>query len=349
MKAVVVVSPGKVAVKDVPTPRRPGTGQILVKVVAAAQNPVDWKFVNYLSPPNVIVGCDFVGFVEDIGAGVPDGLRHIGERVAGFVHGGASPLEGGSFAEYVLADARIVVSVPPHIRHDEAAGFGIAVFTACQVLHQSFGFNLTASYGPATPLLVWSGATAVGQFVIQFATRMNFDVIATASPKHHRLLQSLGATAVFDYHDPNVSDQIKKHTKGALRYAVDCIAEGDAPVRVGECFGAKGGVVATLLKYGGDGLRMDVEQKLNLVFTLLGKPIQLPMALPPLPEHHAHGEQYAEFISKLLRDRALRPLPSSVFRNGLEGAQRGLDYMKAGQVSGVKIIYLIDDTPGIES
>jgi len=349
MKAVVVVSPGKVSVKDVPAPKRPGTGQILVKVIAAAQNPVDWKFVNYLSPPNVIVGCDFVGLVEEIGPGVPEGLRHVGERVAGFVHGGASPLEGGSFAEFVIADARIVVSVPGYVRNEEAAGLGIAVFTACQVLHQSFGLNLNSSYGPSTPLLVWSGATAVGQFVIQFATRMNFEVIATASPKNHRLLQSLGATAVFDYHDPNVTDLIKKHTKGGLRYVVDCIAEGDAPARVCECFGAKGGVVATLLKYGGDGLRTDVEQKLNLVFTLLGKPIQLPMALPPLPEHHANGEKYGQFISKLLQEKKLKPVAAAVLPHGLEGVQRGLDYMKAGQVSGVKLTYLIDDTPGIES
>lgn len=37
-----------------------------------------------------VLGCDFAGTVVSIGSSVPDGLRQIGERVAGFVHGGAS-------------------------------------------------------------------------------------------------------------------------------------------------------------------------------------------------------------------------------------------------------------------
>lgn len=35
-----------------------------------------------------IVGCDFAGTVEEIGTGVPPGIRTIGERVAGFVRTG---------------------------------------------------------------------------------------------------------------------------------------------------------------------------------------------------------------------------------------------------------------------
>lgn len=35
-----------------------------------------------------VIGCDFSGTVVSIGSAVPAGLRKIGERVAGFVHGG---------------------------------------------------------------------------------------------------------------------------------------------------------------------------------------------------------------------------------------------------------------------
>ena len=34
-----------------------------------------------------VVGCDFAGIVEELGADVDPNVRFIGERVAGFVHG----------------------------------------------------------------------------------------------------------------------------------------------------------------------------------------------------------------------------------------------------------------------
>lgn len=37
---------------------------------------------------NIVIGYDFAGIVEAIGPDVPDGLRKIGERVAGFVAAG---------------------------------------------------------------------------------------------------------------------------------------------------------------------------------------------------------------------------------------------------------------------
>lgn len=38
--------------------------------------------------PGNVLGCDFAGVVVQIGHDVPSGLRFIGERVAGSVHGG---------------------------------------------------------------------------------------------------------------------------------------------------------------------------------------------------------------------------------------------------------------------
>jgi NADPH:quinone reductase-like Zn-dependent oxidoreductase len=35
-----------------------------------------------------VSGCDFAGIIEEIGSNVPQGLRSVGERVAGMVHGG---------------------------------------------------------------------------------------------------------------------------------------------------------------------------------------------------------------------------------------------------------------------
>jgi NADPH:quinone reductase-like Zn-dependent oxidoreductase len=109
-KAAVIQQDGSVALREVAVPK-PGPDEILVKVVAAAQNPADcgwevsaviilcdffiqrfWllsgKSALYGKRAGAIAGCDFSGIVEEIGSNVPQGLRSIGERVAGLVLGG---------------------------------------------------------------------------------------------------------------------------------------------------------------------------------------------------------------------------------------------------------------------
>jgi len=104
MKACITTGDGKVALG---TARKPqvGSKQILVKVVAAAQNPPDCKWVylkfsqslieaivgylfQRLISTGLVIGHDFAGIVEEIGSDVLLGVRKIGERVAGFVRGG---------------------------------------------------------------------------------------------------------------------------------------------------------------------------------------------------------------------------------------------------------------------
>jgi len=105
-RAAIVTENGIVfGLADVP---KPGPGQILVKVVAAAQNPVDrecplcahtfsclargiafpvkileiaFKAAKY----GGILGRDFAGVVEELGPDVPEGVRTVGERVAGMM------------------------------------------------------------------------------------------------------------------------------------------------------------------------------------------------------------------------------------------------------------------------
>jgi len=83
-KAVSITQTGpKFGLADVP---KPGPGQILVKVVAAAQNPADWKSLELdlkASQYGGIVGYDFAGMVEELGPDVPAGVRSVGERVGG--------------------------------------------------------------------------------------------------------------------------------------------------------------------------------------------------------------------------------------------------------------------------
>ena len=62
---------------------KPGKDEVLVKIHAAALNPVDWKlsngFGNFLSNFPTILGTDIAGEVVELGEGVTD--LAIGDRV----------------------------------------------------------------------------------------------------------------------------------------------------------------------------------------------------------------------------------------------------------------------------
>lgn len=45
--------------------------------------------------------------------------------------------EGGSFAEYCLADAHILIKIPESLSFEDAAGVGMAGLTASQALWQN--------------------------------------------------------------------------------------------------------------------------------------------------------------------------------------------------------------------
>lgn len=87
-KAVVHVEKGVSELRsDVPLPKVQDQF-IIVKTEAVALNPTDWKSLEYSPSKGALVGCDYVGIVEEVGNGVKD--LKVGDRVAGFARGGKS-------------------------------------------------------------------------------------------------------------------------------------------------------------------------------------------------------------------------------------------------------------------
>jgi NADPH:quinone reductase-like Zn-dependent oxidoreductase len=82
--AIQMKGPGKAEiVTDTPKLR---DDYIIVRTVAVALNPVDWKQIDDQACPGAIVGCDYSGVVEQVGKAVKHG-PHVGDRVMGMVHG----------------------------------------------------------------------------------------------------------------------------------------------------------------------------------------------------------------------------------------------------------------------
>ena len=148
-----------------------------------------------------------------------------------------------------------------------------------QCLHQSL--ELPSAFdtrsGPERTILIWGGASSVGQYAIQFAKLGGFRVVTTASPKNFNLVKDLGADEVFDYGDENVVEKIRAYTSNALEIAIDTISEGKTPKQVTSAIGDKGGRVAIILPY--ESPRPDVEVKLSRVTTLLTHVRSLPLLM----------------------------------------------------------------------
>jgi NADPH:quinone reductase-like Zn-dependent oxidoreductase len=96
-------------------------------------------------------------------------------------------------------------------------------------------------------VLVYSGATSVGQYAVQLAALAGYRVVTTASPRNTELLKSLGAAAVVDYSDADVPAKIKEATGDGVAYALDTIAEESTQVACVKAFGAQGGKLVLTL------------------------------------------------------------------------------------------------------
>ncbi|KAI0047241.1 dehydrogenase [Auriscalpium vulgare] len=343
MLAATVAPGGLIVVKEVDVPK-PGPGEILVKVEAAAQNPTDWRIVKGLAKVGAVVGHDFAGVVENLGPDVPEGLRTLGERVAGFTRGGISA--NGAFSQYVVASAKFgVVHLPDSWTFEDGAQLGVAPFTALQMLYQSHTFpKPPAVVSPSVPLLVSGAASSVGQWAVQLAKISGLYVVATASQKNAALVKSLGADEVYDYNDPEVGQKIKASTKGALKHAVDTISEGKTPQLVFDAFSEEGGVVAAILPYATPP-RDNIKVVNSFAFDNLGKSYDLPRKHVATPEANERVYGHAKLLEQLIADGKLKPNPVNVIPGGLAGVSDGFQYMLEGKVSGQKITYRIADTP----
>ncbi|KAJ7638205.1 chaperonin 10-like protein [Roridomyces roridus] len=349
MKALVTVGDGTVKLQDVDMPV-PGSGQILVKVVAVAQNPTDCKFCTLLlhTRPGNILGCDFAGIIEEIGPDVPAGLRSIGDRIAGVVHGGVGP--NGAYAEYLVTDAALVIAIPDAMSFEHAAQLGVACLTTCQSLYQCLG--LPSPLEPtSTPqdILIWSGTSATGQYAVQFAKLAGLRVISTASAKNIEFVKSLGADEVLDYADSFTPKRIVSITGGNLRYAMDCISEGMTPNQVSMSLGGDGGTIATLLPYESKRRSAPVQTVFILAYSIFGQPVEFPFPFPADKTHYDNAKIYCEMISKIIATMPLKPVPVRLYPDGLASVEAGFEDMKAGKVHAEKITYRISDTPGLQS
>ena len=193
MKAVRIERYGNeevVEIADVDRPK-PGAGQVLVKVKAAAVNPVDWKIREGLGEmfglkPPLILGCEVAGTVKTVGDNVED--FSPGHDVYGYL--GAY---SGGYAEYVAAPASEFVRKPKQINFDAAAAVPVGALTASQGIFDHG--KLTSGQR----ILITGASGAVGSMAVQLANVIGAHVIGTGSGRNEEFVRGLGADEFIDY------------------------------------------------------------------------------------------------------------------------------------------------------
>ncbi|KAA1476181.1 GroES-like protein [Dentipellis sp. KUC8613] len=342
-KAAIVQKDLTIAVETISV-ALPGAGQVLVKINVAAQNPVDWKSIEWQEiNPGMGTGCDFAGIVAAIGDGVTNVA--VGERVAGWVV--ASAGKTTAFREYTLVDARPLYKIPDNVTDEEASTIPLAIATAAIGLRRLTNYPQSAPYNRY--VLVWGGSSSVGLFAIQLAHLTSFKVITTASPKNHDLVRKYGADVAIDYHAPDSIEQVIKATgkQGGVDYVFDTISEGSSVELSVKALRPSGPrKICVILPLNTEELDPSVEYAAVTCASILGMDLTLfGHHFPRDERNYQFGIEFTEQVAGWLRDGRLKGNPYTVLPGGLSGIQDGLAFMKSGKVSGTKIVYRIADTP----
>lgn len=201
MKAIVsrcYGGPGALEYLDVRKPA-PGPTDVVVKVEAAAVNPLDYHYMRgspyfmRLSagigrPADSRMGVDFAGIVVETGSEVS--RFAVGDAVFGG--------RDGAFAEYVLiAEDRALALKPERVSFEEAAAIPIAAITALQALRDHGRLEA------GQKVLINGASGGVGTYAVQIAKALGAEVHGVCSTRNVDMVRELGADHVFDYKREN--------------------------------------------------------------------------------------------------------------------------------------------------
>jgi NADPH:quinone reductase-like Zn-dependent oxidoreductase len=184
--------PGVMVYEDAPMPVIT-LDEVLIKIHAAAVNPVDWKtregFLKGVRTYNfpLILGWDVAGVIEETGSGVK------GFKKGDEVYARPDITRNGSYAEYIAVKANEVAFKPKNIDFCTAAAVPLAGLTAWQALFDAGRLK------SGQKVLILGASGGVGSFAVQFAKWKKANVIGVASAKNQELIMELGADYAINY------------------------------------------------------------------------------------------------------------------------------------------------------
>jgi len=313
---------------EVPIPT-PGPCDLLVRIEAAAINPIDYKIVagalrsiQRLQFPSPI-GFDGCGIVEQVGAQA-SGFA-VGERVMLRM----TRARMGSIAQYAAVDAACVARAPRTLDAMQAASLPLVALTTVQ------GLVDRARAVPGQRILIHAGSGGLGSFAVQYAKHvLQLRVVSTTSARNVDFVRELGADVViaYDREDYRARD---------LRY--DIVFDTLGGRATADAFGVltRGGSVVSVAGPPDWQFAAQVGAALPLAAAMwcMGAPMELRARL--------HGGRYYRYLTESRGDQLvaiaalvdagrLRPVIDRVFP--FEQSIEALQYLAAGHARGKVVI-----------
>ncbi|KAF9026047.1 GroES-like protein [Hymenopellis radicata] len=318
-------APFELAQRAVPSP---GPGDVLIKIMAVALNPMDWLKAEHdflIDEYPQVLGHDIAGVIEQLGEGI-EGFKK-GDRVF------TQSLNGG-FQQYTVLPAAALMHIPTSLSFDAAATFPITFPTACVGLFApapiGAGLNPTFSWDKphqGESALVLGGSTSTGQFAIQLFKFLGYtQILVYASKKHFDFLRQLGATVCIDRAVvstdalptseaiTSVSPPLKVvyDAVGNLNTAYDCVADGGQAI-----------TVLPMAPLNREGKTVEVTRVQGYYVG---------------PDHTTFGKLIMKNLPEMIEKGVVTPNRLEVLSGGLSGILTGLERLKHGEVSGVKLV-----------
>ena len=281
---------------DLPKPEA-SMGKVLVKMIAAAINPLDntvrLGHFPYAKQLPLILGNEGMGTIVDAG----DSNFTIGTRV--MISGGFGVFQDGTWQEYIAADPQALVAIPDNVSDEAAAGTPVAYLTAQLALNKA-GF--TAGQIVVAPAIGGSIGNAVVQLAVaQGASQVITTAGSTAKATRAKLL---GYTDVIDLSQESLRTGVGRLTSG-----------GGGNIAIDSVGGTITGELLASLKQGGTlvtlGYTAGLEVNINLM-DLLSKVLHLKGFNLFLESPEAVGTAFTTIVN-LLREGKIKPVVDRVF------------------------------------
>jgi NADPH:quinone reductase-like Zn-dependent oxidoreductase len=180
----------------------PNADQHLVRMIAVALNPVDYKpaeipfLGRWLVPNPATPGIDFAGRIvaPAVGSALKPGQLVFGAAAK-------TPFAAGALPKYAVTEKKTTVALPEGVSPVDAATVAVGALTAYQ--------SIVPNVRKGDKVFINGGSGGTGVFCIQIAKAVGCHVTTTCSTPNVELCKSLGADVVVDYRKQNVVEALK--------------------------------------------------------------------------------------------------------------------------------------------
>ncbi|QBE67413.1 NAD(P)H-quinone oxidoreductase [Pseudoduganella lutea] len=272
---------------------QPGPGEVLIRVHAAGVNRPDvfQRLGSYAPPP----GASDLPGLEVAGEVVEGDFANSGFKAGDLV---CALVQGGGYAEYVVAPVEQCLPVPHGLSLIEAASLPETYFTVWSNVFDR------ARLGAGESLLVQGGTSGIGVTAIQLAGALGHRVFATAgSDDKARACEALGAERGINYRREDFGAVVKQLTgDNGVDVILDMVG-GDYLSREINCL-ADDGRIAIIALLGGAKGTLDMGQVLRRRLTITGSTLR-PRSVA---FKAAIAAQLRDKVWPLLESKKIRPV-----------------------------------------